>query len=92
MLCKLIYRFLVTIQDLEAISLASVQLQSSKSFKKVLEVVLALGNYMNAGNYRIGGAVGFRIAFLAQVGYTWEETMRLSPLYPSPLFSSTPHS
>ena len=44
MFCKLIYRFLVTIQDLEAISLASVQLQSSKSFKKVLEVVLALGN------------------------------------------------
>lgn len=73
----MIYRFLVTIQDLEAISLASVQLQSSKSFKKVLEVVLALGNYMNAGNYRIGGAVGFRIAFLAQVGYTLEETMRL---------------
>ena len=33
----------------------------------VLQIVLAVGNYMNAGNYRVGGAIGFKIKFLTQV-------------------------
>lgn len=32
-----------------------------------LQVILAVGNYMNAGNMRVGGAIGFRISFLTQV-------------------------
>ena len=32
-----------------------------------LQVILAVGNYMNAGNVRVGGAIGFRISFLTQV-------------------------
>ena len=75
-------------QDLEAISLASVQLQTSKSFKRVLEIVLAMGNHMNAGNIRVGGAVGFRITFLTQARCcNWGERWRIemSPLSPSPL-------
>lgn len=31
------------------------------------QIVLAVGNYMNAGNQRVGGAIGFRIKFLTQV-------------------------
>lgn len=33
----------------------------------ILQIVLAVGNYMNAGNYRVGGAIGFKIKFLTQV-------------------------
>lgn len=32
-----------------------------------LQVILAVGNYMNAGNVRVGGAIGFRISFLTKV-------------------------
>ena len=70
-------------QDLEAISLASVQLQTSKSFKRVLEIVLAMGNHMNAGNIRVGGAVGFRITFLTQARCcNWGERWRIE-MFPS---------
>lgn len=53
--------------DLEKIIEASVQLQSSKHLKRILEIVLAIGNYMNAGHKRIGAAQGFRISFLTQL-------------------------
>lgn len=33
----------------------------------LLQIVLAVGNYMNAGNHRVGGASGFKISYLAQV-------------------------
>ena len=84
-------------QDLEAISLASVQLQTSKPFKRVLEIVLAVGNHMNAGNIRVGGAVGFRITFLTQARYcNWGEggriEMSISFLLPSLLFFPLPPS
>ena len=82
-------------QDLEAISLASVQLQTSKPFKRVLEIVLAVGNHMNAGNIRVGGAVGFRITFLTQARYcNWGEGGRIemSPFLFLPFSSSLfPH-
>ena len=31
------------------------------------QILLAVGNYMNAGNHRVGGAIGFKISFLTQV-------------------------
>ena len=71
------------------------QLQTSKSFKRVLEIVLAVGNHMNAGNIRVGGAVGFRITFLTQARYSnWDEGGRIEisssfpSLPPSPLLPS----
>lgn len=33
----------------------------------IWQIVLAVGNYMNAGNHRVGGAIGFKIKFLTQV-------------------------
>ena len=33
-----------------------------------LQLILAIGNYMNEGNERVGQAAGFKIKFLAQVG------------------------
>jgi hypothetical protein len=53
--------------DLETICQASVQLQKSKHLKKLLELVLAIGNHMNMGNVRIGQAQGFQISFLCQL-------------------------
>jgi len=33
----------------------------------MLQVILAMGNYMNQGNQRVGQAAGFKIRFLSQV-------------------------
>ncbi len=41
------------------------QLLGSKKLAKVLEIVLAFGNYMNRG--RMGNAVGFRLASLNKI-------------------------
>ncbi|XP_065898644.1 delphilin-like isoform X3 [Dysidea avara] len=56
--------------DFEAIKEAAIQLEQSKSLKKLLELILAFGNYLNAGNHRIAGAVGFKIKFLTQLKST----------------------
>ena len=53
--------------DLEKIIEASMQLQNSKNLKRILEIVLAIGNYMNAGHKRVGAAQGFRISYLPQL-------------------------
>jgi hypothetical protein len=55
------------LQDFEDIIAASMELQNSVKFKKILELILAMGNYMNAGNMRVGGASGFRISYLTRV-------------------------
>lgn len=44
---------------------ASNQLVSSKKFKEVLKVILALGNYMNGGQR--GGAYGFKVGSILKV-------------------------
>lgn len=31
-------------------------------------MILAMGNYMNKGNQRVGEAAGFKISFISQVG------------------------
>ena len=46
---------------------ASNQLRKSSKLAKILEFVLAMGNYMNRGHNRISKATGFRIHFLAEV-------------------------
>ncbi|XP_073938359.1 disheveled-associated activator of morphogenesis 2 isoform X3 [Castor canadensis] len=49
----------------EAILLASRELTLSKRLKQMLEVVLAVGNFMNKGQR--GGAYGFRVASLNKI-------------------------
>ncbi len=45
---------------------ASEEVQTSKKFKGVMEIVLALGNYINGGTYR-GGAYGFKLDILTKL-------------------------
>ena len=45
---------------------ATKKLKSSHKFKKVLEVILGIGNYLNAQNNR-GGAYGFSLQSLRKV-------------------------
>ncbi|XP_055469943.1 disheveled-associated activator of morphogenesis 2 isoform X2 [Psammomys obesus] len=52
----------------EAILLASRELTVSKRLKQMLEVVLAIGNFMNKGQR--GGAYGFRVASLNKIADT----------------------
>ncbi|XP_017200586.2 disheveled-associated activator of morphogenesis 2 isoform X8 [Oryctolagus cuniculus] len=52
----------------EAILLASRELTRSKRLKQMLEVVLAIGNFMNKGQR--GGAYGFRVASLNKIADT----------------------
>lgn len=52
----------------EAILLASRELTHSKRLKQMLEVVLAIGNFMNKGQR--GGAYGFRVASLNKIADT----------------------
>ncbi|XP_076360416.1 disheveled-associated activator of morphogenesis 1-like isoform X3 [Tachypleus tridentatus] len=59
---------------IEAVVEASREVQRSKRLKKLLEVVLAFGNYMNKGQR--GNAVGFRLASLNRVGDTKSCTNR----------------
>ncbi|XP_069879932.1 disheveled-associated activator of morphogenesis 2 isoform X2 [Dipodomys merriami] len=52
----------------EAILLASRELTCSRRLKQMLEVVLAVGNFMNKGQR--GGAYGFRVASLNKIADT----------------------
>ena len=61
------HKFVNHIQNLRCIRKASQELQQSSKLSRILEMVLAMGNYMNKGNARVGGAAGFRVVFLAQV-------------------------
>ena len=42
--------------------------RESTNFKKLLEIVLAIGNYMNGGTNR-GGVYGFKLDSLLKVSY-----------------------
>uniref|UniRef100_F6TJS8 Uncharacterized protein n=1 Tax=Ciona intestinalis TaxID=7719 RepID=F6TJS8_CIOIN len=57
-------------KNLEVIQRASNQLRKSRKLAKILEFVLAMGNYMNQGHIRISKATGFRIHFLAEMDCT----------------------
>lgn len=47
---------------------ASKEVARSKKLKKLLEIILALGNYMNRGQR--GNAIGFRITSLSRLADT----------------------
>ncbi|XP_022095367.1 delphilin-like isoform X2 [Acanthaster planci] len=55
---------------LKVIEQAAIELRGSQKLAKVLELVLAMGNYMNKGNQRVAGATGFRITFLTELDTT----------------------
>lgn len=54
--------------DLNMLRNASRELRQSTKFKKVLQVVLAVGNALNASTFR-GGAKGFRLESLLKVSF-----------------------
>jgi hypothetical protein len=55
-------------QDVDAVLAACDEVKKSTKFKKVLEVVLALGNYLNGGSFR-GAAYGFKLDALNKLRY-----------------------
>ncbi|XP_038064637.1 delphilin-like isoform X5 [Patiria miniata] len=55
---------------LKVIEQAAIELRASQKLAKVLELVLAMGNYMNKGNQRVAGATGFKITFLTELDTT----------------------
>ncbi|XP_064631791.1 delphilin-like isoform X3 [Lineus longissimus] len=57
-------------ETLNCIKRASQELLGSKKLKKMIEMVLAMGNYMNKGNSRIGEASAFKITYLSQLDTT----------------------
>ena len=65
-------KFAQSISEMEpkivAVQEASKEVARSKKLKKLLEIILALGNYMNRGPR--GNAVGFRISSLNRLADT----------------------
>ncbi|KAJ3336031.1 hypothetical protein HDU93_003842 [Gonapodya sp. JEL0774] len=55
--------------DIVAVSAASRELQQSKRLRSLLELILAIGNYMNGDSFR-GGAYGFSIDTLVKLADT----------------------
>ncbi|KAJ7382145.1 Delphilin [Desmophyllum pertusum] len=56
--------------DLESVLDASEELRKSPKLQKILELVLAMGNYMNKGNTRIASAAAFKIEYLNKLRNT----------------------
>lgn len=54
--------------DVVSVTAACEELQKSESFSTLLEIILLVGNYMNAGS-RNGKAFGFSISYLSKVKY-----------------------
>lgn len=52
---------------LEVVGRASRELKSSRRLARVFELILAMGNFLNRGNARIGDAEAFRISSLDKV-------------------------
>lgn len=52
--------------DIMAVSEACEEIKKSRSFAKLLEIVLLIGNYMNAGS-RNGQTFGFNLSSLCKV-------------------------
>lgn len=52
--------------DVVSVTAACEELRTSESFSKLLELILLIGNYMNAGS-RNGKAFGFSISYLCKV-------------------------
>uniref|UniRef100_A0A3B3TYQ8 FH2 domain-containing protein n=1 Tax=Poecilia latipinna TaxID=48699 RepID=A0A3B3TYQ8_9TELE len=60
--CNLDHVFIAVLQQLDAIIAASMSVRSSMKLKKILEIILAFGNYMNSS--RRGPAYGFHLQSL----------------------------
>ena len=60
-----------------AILKASKEIQNSKKLRKVLELILAFGNYMNKGQR--GNAYGFKLQSLSKMADTRSSANRLEP-------------
>ncbi|WAQ96891.1 GRD2I-like protein, partial [Mya arenaria] len=68
-------------EHLQCIRKASLELRHSKRLSKILELILAMGNYMNQGNHRVGQAAGFKISFLSQLEITKTADNKLTFLH-----------
>ena len=66
--------------DLKSILSASQEIRSSEKLNKVLELVLALGNYLNGGTAR-GGAFGFKLEILTKLRDTRSQTAKFTLLH-----------
>jgi hypothetical protein len=56
----------VSSQDVKSVLEASKEVRHSPKLKKVMEVILLMGNYMNSSNKNAGPVHGFKIDFLAK--------------------------
>ncbi|NWY69983.1 FMNL2 protein, partial [Erithacus rubecula] len=59
----------ISLQQLHAIIAASVSIKSSQKLKKILEIILALGNYMNSS--KRGAVYGFKLQSLDLDAQFW---------------------
>lgn len=59
--------------DIMAVSTACEEIKKSKSFSKLLELVLLMGNYMNAGS-RNAQTFGFNLSSLCKVSLFFKNT------------------
>lgn len=53
-------------QDIVAATAGCEEVRASKKFANILEIILMMGNYMNAGS-RNAQSVGFEISYLPKV-------------------------
>ncbi|KAI5764064.1 GRID2IP [Gulo gulo luscus] len=56
--------------SLECLSQASLELRNSRKLAKILEFVLAMGNYLNDGQPKTNKTTGFKINFLTELNST----------------------
>ncbi|XP_046571984.1 delphilin-like [Haliotis rubra] len=68
-------------ENLHFIKTASVEMKESKEVGKLFQLILAMGNYMNKGNQRVGEAAGFRVTFLTQLDVTKTSDNKLTFLH-----------
>lgn len=66
--------------DLRAVIIASQAVVESKGLQKVLQLILLVGNYLNAGGYN-AGTHGFKLSFLLQLRNTKSTEHKISLLH-----------
>ncbi|XP_063794429.1 protein diaphanous homolog 2 isoform X4 [Pseudophryne corroboree] len=66
--------------DIIAVTLACEELKKSDKFKRMLELVLLVGNYMNAGS-RNAQSLGFNISFLCKIRDTKSSDQKTTLLH-----------
>ncbi|XP_056396531.1 protein diaphanous homolog 2 [Hyla sarda] len=66
--------------DIIAVTLACEELKKSENFKKVLELILLVGNYMNSGS-RNAKSLGYNISFLCKIRDTKSSDQKTTLLH-----------